>query len=104
MASSHISTKKLSEENVKLNGYLNELDQRIYSLEQLYLTSTPYGNVSRGFDGYLDHKAMVDSQSIQDSDRIFSFSSYKYWSERKGRIIHTNGLEDMPTDDFSMNP
>ena len=104
MASSHVSTKKLSEENARLAGYLNELDQRIYSLENLYLTSTPYGNVSRGFDGYLDHKAAMDSQPVQDSDRIFSFSSYKYWSERKGRIIHATELEDMPTDDFSINP
>jgi len=40
--------------------------------------------VKNRFDGYLDHKASLDPTIIQDTHRIFSFSSYKYWLDKSG--------------------
>ncbi|KAJ3300212.1 chromatin modification- protein eaf6 [Borealophlyctis nickersoniae] len=69
-----ISRKKLVDKT------LAQLEQKIYAFEGSYLEDTQqYGNIIRGFDGYLtSSRADKKKSKLNESDRLFSMSSATY--------------------------
>ena len=69
----------LLEHQRELRDQLQQCETLIFEKETEYLDSTEYGNIVRGWDGYIDSKLRRDPVSkrskISDSDRIFSLSS-----------------------------
>ena len=69
----------LLEHQRELRDQLQQCETLIFEKETEYLDSTEYGNIVRGWDGYIDSKLRRDPVSkrskIPDSDRIFSLSS-----------------------------
>ncbi|KAL1916134.1 uncharacterized protein VTP21DRAFT_6138 [Calcarisporiella thermophila] len=67
-----LSRKKQVDQN------LTKLEQSIYMYEGNYLEDTQqYGNIIRGFEGYLGGRAIAGERRrrITDADRLFSMSS-----------------------------
>jgi len=61
---------------------LQQVEQQLYEFEQKYLESTGgYGNIVKGWDGYIDSKPKNNMQQakrerrIKASERIFSITS-----------------------------
>ncbi|TPX48883.1 hypothetical protein SeMB42_g02827 [Synchytrium endobioticum] len=63
----------------QLDKQLAGVEASIYALEESYLTDTQqYGNVVRGFDGYLHGRPDKKKYKINDADRLFSHSSVTF--------------------------
>ncbi|KAI8896198.1 histone acetyltransferase subunit NuA4-domain-containing protein [Globomyces pollinis-pini] len=58
----------------ELNANLIHIENSIYNLETVYIEDTNYGNVVRGYEGFLNSRAGHRKRSIE-SERIFSQSS-----------------------------
>eukprot|EP00937_MAST-01D_sp_MAST-1D-sp2_P006083 g6083.t1 len=69
----------LLEHQRELREQLSQCEKLIYEKETEYLEATDYGNIVRGWDGYIDSKLRRDNAmkraKTQDCDRIFSLSS-----------------------------
>ncbi|TPX33305.1 hypothetical protein SmJEL517_g03739 [Synchytrium microbalum] len=62
-----------------IDKQLATVEASIYALEESYLTDTQqYGNVVRGFDGYLQGRTDKKKYKINEADRLFSQSSVTY--------------------------
>ncbi|KND05043.1 uncharacterized protein SPPG_08872 [Spizellomyces punctatus DAOM BR117] len=58
---------------------LMDLERKIYLFEGSYLEDTSqYGNIIRGFDGYLNSSSTKKRQKLVEEDRLFSRSSVTY--------------------------
>jgi chromatin modification-related protein EAF6 len=55
------------------------IEASIYALEGAYLEDTQqYGNIIRGFDGYIASRTERKRYRFTDADRLFSTSSVTY--------------------------
>ncbi|KAL2919488.1 Chromatin modification-related protein meaf6 [Polyrhizophydium stewartii] len=74
----------------QLDKSLASIEASIYALEGSYLEETQYGNIVRGFEGYLSSRADRRKSRPTDSDRLFSQSSVTYL-----KAIEMRQREDM---------
>jgi hypothetical protein len=76
--------KKLLEHQYQINLWLMQAEQKIYQLEEAYLTETPLGNIVRGWgEVEASQKAHQKSRVTDEKERIFSSSSLKYFGDNK---------------------
>lgn len=74
--------KELLEKRQRIEEELIKLEQQIHKLEMSYLEETwAFGNVLKGFDGYLSNRSRPSSSQFKktrfkETDRLFSYSSY----------------------------
>ena len=74
--------KDLLEHQNEIKNWLQLADQRIYELEELYLESTPLGNIIRGWE--IDGKPLSNKpRTIDDKERLFSNSSFQIFMDSK---------------------
>lgn len=79
---SRFTTAELWQQKQDIERNLHQIEEQISNLEKNYLEETAnFGNVVKGFEGYLSARVRVSSnsrrtKSFKDSDRIFSLSSY----------------------------
>ena len=67
---------------------LQSIETRIFNLETTYLEDTSaYGNIIRGYEGYLTQKPMQKKVKAMDTDRLFSLSSTSYQKVCKGVLL-----------------
>lgn len=77
--------EKLKQYQRTLQEYSKSLDNRIYELETIYLEETANGNIVRGWE--LDgRQGPLHKKSNDEKERLFSFSSYRYLTERKSAM------------------
>eukprot|EP00842_Homolaphlyctis_polyrhiza_P001756 jgi/Hompol1/2581/HPOL_001425-RA len=62
----------------QLDKNLAGIEASIYALEGSYLEESQYGNIVRGFDGYLASRADRRRNRSIEQDRLFSQSSVTY--------------------------
>jgi hypothetical protein len=76
--------REIQDKQTQVTRRLAQVQSQLYSLEDEYLDMTTLrGNVSRGWEGYLDFKSRSSSSAVlkrdprkaKASERIFSFSS-----------------------------
>jgi chromatin modification-related protein EAF6 len=62
-----------------LDKSLANLESNIFTLESQYLDETAtYGNIIKGFEGYLTQRSDRKRSRITEADRIFSQSSVSF--------------------------
>ncbi|KAJ1344976.1 hypothetical protein BSLG_000491 [Batrachochytrium salamandrivorans] len=66
---------ELQQKKKLLDKSLANIEQSIYALEGSYLDESQYGNIVRGFDGYLSSRIDRRKPRPTESDRLFSLSS-----------------------------
>ena len=66
----------------EVDRHLAALEVQIYNIEANYLEEAQWGNIIKGYDGYLSLKtaesAVKKLRTIKDTERIFSNSSLTY--------------------------
>mmetsp|Transcript_28634 Transcript_28634/g.37521 ORF Transcript_28634/g.37521 Transcript_28634/m.37521 type:complete len:203 (+) Transcript_28634:234-842(+) len=80
---------KLSSHLKRIEDALATLDKDIYEAEEAYMLETPYGNLIKGWDGFLDSKTPTTKKKVDEKDRMFSHScwtQYNGYQERLNRI------------------
>lgn len=87
--------KLLEERKELLSKYLTAVNNKIFDLETLYFDECPLGNIVRGWDP--DGRVPIQYKNngrnnIDDKERLFSFSSYAFWSSKRK-------LEETTTDE-----
>ncbi|KAJ3035922.1 hypothetical protein HDV00_003323 [Rhizophlyctis rosea] len=89
-----ISRKKTVDRN------LADLERKIYALETSYLEETQYGNIIKGFEGYLSGRGEKKQKFLQDTDRLFSLSSATW---QKALEVHARESRDHrdPSEDLT---
>jgi hypothetical protein len=74
--------KGLLEHQKKIQSWLHNVNNKIYSLEESYLEETPLGNIVRGWE--IDGKLLpLKTKGQEERERLFSFSSYQIWMDKK---------------------
>lgn len=67
-----------AELEAECNEALAAIEQHIYSKEGDYLEKTAHGNISRGWEGFLDTRAGSNQKRrFDDKDRLFSFVPHR---------------------------
>lgn len=73
---------RLEENKQQMQKWLSMVSSKIYELETAYLEETPNGNVVKGWE--IDARPPIHkSRSIEDKERLFSFSSYSFYTAKK---------------------
>ena len=83
-SASHMSAdlKGLLEHQSQIKQWLNDVNSKIYTLEESYLEETPLGNIIRGWE--IDGKPLpLKMKGQEEKERLFTFSSYQMWSDKK---------------------
>eukprot|EP00455_Lapot_gusevi_P056195 TRINITY_DN9279_c0_g1_i1.p1 TRINITY_DN9279_c0_g1~~TRINITY_DN9279_c0_g1_i1.p1 ORF type:complete len:120 (+),score=9.27 TRINITY_DN9279_c0_g1_i1:153-512(+) len=79
MASKNSYLQQVLAQKRKLEEDLKNVEKQIYDLEENYIEDTHhYGNIIRGWEGYINYKhkhASIRRPKIAEKDRIFSSSS-----------------------------
>ncbi|KAJ1962123.1 chromatin modification- protein eaf6 [Dispira parvispora] len=65
---------------------LATLEASIYAYEGSYLEDTHFGNIMRGFEGYLASRGDRKRHKFTESDRIFSNSSSTYQKALEAKL------------------
>ncbi|KAI9451395.1 histone acetyltransferase subunit NuA4-domain-containing protein [Russula earlei] len=84
-----------------LDKQLAQLEVQIHALEGQYLVETSAhsgGNIIHGFEGYLKNQVTKKRYELNDTDRLFSMSS---WTYQRSLDLSGEGEESAPNaDDF----
>ena len=85
--------KDLLAQKNQIQEWLSKVEQRVWELEGNYLDSTPMGNIIRGWD--LDGKPLIHKRSDDKEERLFSYSSYQFYQEKKTqeRVRHQTAYD-----------
>ncbi len=62
----------------QLEKSLSSIESSIYALEGTYLEESHYGNIVKGFQGYLTSRTDKRRLRLNEGDRVFSGSSVGY--------------------------
>jgi hypothetical protein len=73
--------KGLLDHQKQVKAWLAEVNAKIFSLEEQYLEETPLGNIIRGWE--IDGKPLPLKTREVEKERLFSYSSYQVWFDRK---------------------
>jgi hypothetical protein len=73
--------KGLLDHQKQIRTWLSEVNAKIFSLEEQYLEETPIGNIIRGWE--IDGKPLPLKNKEVEKERLFSYSSYQVWFDRK---------------------
>jgi hypothetical protein len=80
----------------QMQQWLLLVNNKIFEMETSYLEDCVSGNLLKGWD--IDGRTLPVHRSrstTDDKDRLFSFSSYSYWLEKKNSL--DNVLDKTPT-------
>eukprot|EP01040_Poterioochromonas_malhamensis_P005573 gene5573-5990_t len=76
--------QSLVDHHQQIQQWIQMVNNKIYEMESSYLEDCVSGNIIKGWD--IDGRNLPihrSRSSIDEKDRIFSFSSYSYWMEKK---------------------
>ncbi|KAJ3303127.1 Chromatin modification- protein meaf6 [Kappamyces sp. JEL0829] len=72
--------KELLAKRTQLQNNLDNIENSLYNLETSYIEDSAYGNIIRGYDGFLTARAAQPKSRLRHgaNERIFSASSVSY--------------------------
>ena len=79
--------QNLIDHHQQMQQWLLLVNNKIFEMETSYFEDCVSGNLLKGWD--IDGRSLPVHRSrtnIDDKDRLFSFSSYSYWMERKNSL------------------
>lgn len=82
----------LLDQQQQIKNWMQEVKDRIHSLETNYLEDTPMGNIVRGWE---QSKIFATrSRKISDKERLFSNSSYQVWLDVKNKPVEETKADE----------